>query len=110
MNRKGEMRTLLCRTKIMGGYRLILMPAGLMIAACALAVADGWPTHAGNAQHTALSTVAAQQLETIRWSSPVDLAPPSGTILIHYGSPLVTPGNTVIVPVKNQSSYLVEGR
>ena len=69
-------------------------------------------TYAGNPQHTALSAVAAQPLQTIRWSTPVDLAPPSGSILIHYGSPLVTPGNTVIVPVKTGSAggYRVEAR
>jgi hypothetical protein len=48
--------------------------------------------------------VASQPLEAIHWSSPVDLAPPSGEILIHYGSPLVTPANTVIVPVKTGSA------
>ena len=71
-----------------------------------------WRTHAGNPQHTALSAVAAQPLQMIRWSTPVDLAPPANAILIHYGSPLVTAGNTVIVPVKTGSNggYLVEAR
>jgi hypothetical protein len=71
-----------------------------------------WTTFAGNPQHTAVSAVASQPLETIRWSTPVDLAPPSGEILIHYGSPLVTPANTVILPVKTGSGegYKVEAR
>ncbi|MBX3028270.1 dockerin type I repeat-containing protein [bacterium] len=71
-----------------------------------------WPTFAANPQHTSLSNAAAQPLQTIRWSTPVDLAPPTGSILIHYGSPLVTPGNTVVVPVKTGSSggYRVEAR
>jgi len=59
-----------------------------------------WSTFAGDPQHTGVSVVAAQPLEVIHWSTPVDLMPPSGDILIHYGSPLVTPANTVIVPVK----------
>jgi hypothetical protein len=70
----------------------------------ATAAQAGWSTYAGNAQHTGLSAAAAQPLESIRWSTPVDLAPPSGTILVHYGSPLVTSANTVIVPVKTTST------
>src|SRR5215510_5847016 len=63
-----------------------------------------WPMHACNAQHTALSTVPTQALQQIHWQTPVDLHPqysqPGNVLLIHYGSPLVTEGNTVIVPVK----------
>src|SRR5262245_45469249 len=72
----------------------------------------GWGTFADDEQHTAVSTVAAQPLVSIRWSTPVDLAVPSGDILIHYGSPLVTSANTVIVPVKttNTGNYRVEAR
>jgi hypothetical protein len=70
----------------------------------ATAAHAAWTTYAGNSQHTAVSAVAAQPLERIRWTTPVDLAPPSGTILIHYGSPLVTSANTVIVPVKTGST------
>ena len=93
-----------------------LLVAGVLLAAFAFPGARsaqaGWGTFAGNPQHTALSAVASQPLQFIRWSTPVDLAPPTGSILIHYGSPLVTPGNTVIVPVKTGSTggYLVEAR
>jgi hypothetical protein len=61
-----------------------------------------WPSYAGNAQHTALSTVPAQHLDGILWQTKVDLNPQySGNdLLIHYGSPLVTPANTVLVPTK----------
>src|SRR5213594_1223848 len=81
----------------------------LMQATPALAA---WSTFARNPQHTGVSAVAAQPLEGIHWSTPVDLAPPSGDILIHYGSPLVTPANTVIVPVKTGSTggYKVDAR
>jgi hypothetical protein len=71
-----------------------------------------WSSFAENAGHTALSSVAAQPLEGIRWATPVDEAPPSGEILIHYGSPLVTPSNTVVIPVKTASpgGYRVDAR
>jgi hypothetical protein len=61
-----------------------------------------WSGFAGNAQHTGLSTVASQPLQTIRWQTPVDLQPQSsfGELLIHYGEIMITQGNTVIVPVK----------
>jgi hypothetical protein len=44
----------------------------------------------------------AQNLSVIRWQTPVDLAPQySGNdLLIHYGEPLITSANTVLVPVK----------
>jgi hypothetical protein len=58
-----------------------------------------WATHSHDAQHTAVSSVASQPLSTIHWHVPVDLAPPTGEIFIHYGSPLITAANTVIVPV-----------
>ena len=61
---------------------------------------EGWPGHARDPQHTGLSSVAAQPLTRIHWKARVDLHPPTGTIFIHYGSPLVTPAGTVIVPVK----------
>jgi hypothetical protein len=68
-----------------------------------------WLTHSHDEQHTALSTVQAQALDTIHWHVPVDLHPPEGEIFIHYGSPLVTAANTVIVPVKTSTnSFRVE--
>jgi PKD repeat protein len=70
---------------------------------------SGWPTHSHDAQHTGVSSTASQSFGTIHWSAPVDLAPPSGEILIHYGSPVITPANTVIVPVKTgTNSFRVE--
>ena len=64
--------------------------------------AQTWGNYAGNAQHTAISTVASQSLDTIRWQTPVDLQPQyrGNDLLIHYGSPLVSAGNTILVPVK----------
>jgi hypothetical protein len=73
---------------------------------CALCLAvnakaqTGWLTHAHDDHHTGLSQVQSQPLDATHWSTPVDLNPPNGEILIHYGSPLITAANTVIVPVK----------
>ena len=62
-----------------------------------------WSGYAHAPQHGAAATTASQPLNRIRWSTPVDLSPdytPSGELTIHYGSPLITRSNTVIVPVK----------
>src|ERR1700722_13731211 len=62
-----------------------------------------WSGYAHDPQHTAVSANQPQNLHSIHWQTPVDLNPPGGGqggLLIHYGSPLVTAGNTVIVPVK----------
>ncbi len=76
--------------------------AGVLVLAAAPASHAAWTTYAGNAQHTALSTVATQPLQQIHWQAPVDLQPQynGNDLLIHYGSPLVTDGNTVVFPVK----------
>lgn len=65
---------------------------------------DGaWTGYGRDPQHTATSAQAAQTLSSIHWQTPVDLNPPgggTGPLFVHYGSPVITPGNTVIVPVK----------
>ena len=85
-----------------------------LVLACASPARAAWSMHAGNAQHTALSTVPTQPLQRIHWQTPVDLNPQySGDVLfIHYGSPLVTEGNTVILPVKvgAADTFRVEAR
>jgi PhoPQ-activated pathogenicity-related protein len=62
-----------------------------------------WNGFGGNSQHTADSSVPGQPLTGISWQTPVDLAPPytsGGEILEHYGEPVVTQANTVILPLK----------
>lgn len=65
-----------------------------------------WRGYAMDGQHTALSTVASQPLNAIRWQTPVDQQPQynGNDLLIHYGSPSITNANTVIVPVKTGAS------
>jgi hypothetical protein len=75
---------------------------------------EAWLGYAHDAQHTAVSAVASQPLQRIHWTMPVDLNPqlPSGELLSHYGSPLITEDNTVIVPVKTGAfdGFRVEAR
>ena len=54
-------------------------------------------TFGGNAQHTAIYQPAAQDLNRIRWSTTIDF---NNTSLAHYGAPLITASNTVVIPVK----------
>lgn len=70
-----------------------------------------WLGHGGDPQHTAVSSVPSQSLDGIRWSTSVDDTLPSEPILIHYGSPMITAQNTVIVPVRATStSFRLEAR
>jgi Bacterial Ig-like domain (group 3) len=57
-----------------------------------------WSDLGQNAQHTGDSPVATQTINSIHWQTPVDLDPTGS--LVHFGSPVITPSNTVIVPVK----------
>ena len=66
-----------------------------------------WFGYGHDAQHTAVSAIASQDLGRIAWSSAVDFAPqytPSGALLTHYGSPVVTTHNTVVIPVKTAAT------
>jgi hypothetical protein len=74
---------------------------------------SSWTTHGHDAQHTGVSDVQSQPLWGVQWQAPVDLMPQydGNDLLIHYGSPLVTPANTVIFPVKTGATggFRVEG-
>jgi hypothetical protein len=61
-----------------------------------------WAGFAGNAQHTAVARKSTQPLKRIRWRAEVDLAPvlEDGALPIHYGSPMITAANTVLVPTR----------
>jgi hypothetical protein len=90
-------------------FRLCLTVSVALLTLHAAAQNSAWLTHSHDEQHTALSAVQSQPFSRIHWHVPVDLAPPQGEIFIHYGSPLVTAANTVIVPVKTgANSFRVE--
>jgi hypothetical protein len=74
-----------------------------------------WFGYGHDAQHTAQSAIASMDLNKIGWTSKVDLAPQytaSGALLTHYGTPVITAKNTVVIPVKTGAAggYRVEGR
>ncbi len=72
-----------------------------------------WRGFGGDAQHRAQAAIATQDLTRIVWRTPVDTAPPytaSGALLAHYGSPLCTSKNTVLVPVRNAGGFVLEAR
>ena len=73
-----------------------------------------WPMFGRDARHTALSEVATQDLGHITWSTPVDDAPvytQTGALLTHYGSPVISPRNTIIFGVRTASNaFRIEAR
>src|SRR5215467_2739864 len=72
----------------------------------AASAAVAWAGFGGNAQHTAVASKAPQPLTRIRWQANVDLAPAlvNNELLIHYGSPMITGANTVLVPTRVSAS------
>jgi hypothetical protein len=101
------MRSIACRSALWWGLILLSAPA-------AQGQAYLWDGFAQNPQHTALSTVASQSLSTLRWQQAVDYDPVygnNGVLYIHYGSPMITAGNTVIAPVKTTAygGFEIEG-
>src|SRR3954469_1123642 len=97
------------------GKQIVATAAALLLGGASVqgATTAAWLGYGHDAQHTAISPVASQNLENIRWSTPVDLNPQysGGTLLAHYGSTLFTPANTAIVPVKTGATggFQVEG-
>ena len=68
---------------------------------------QAWLSYAHDSQHSSEAANASQIPQTIRWKTPVDLFPQyagGGDLYIHYGSPLITSKNTVLVPVKTAIS------
>jgi hypothetical protein len=82
------------------------------VLAATLPLSAQWTTVGGNAQHTGLSTVASQPLTVKKWSTKLDKTRPDDStdeIFAHFGTPIITPANTVFVPVKTAlGSYQVE--
>jgi len=100
---------------------IALFAASLGVACVAsIASAQQWGMYGGNAQHTGEAPNGVQAMNAVLWQTPIDLSPPYyGTdLLIHYGSPIVSNGGTVVLCVRNGGSngfptaddtYQVEG-
>jgi hypothetical protein len=95
----------------LGGVFCQVLLCGLVVAAVWLALGRvqaqsirlPWSSYSHDAQHDAIASVASQPLNRILWQTSVDLsvsATNTSELFIHYGSPLITRSNTVIVPVK----------
>jgi hypothetical protein len=74
-----------------------------------------WFGYGHDAQHTAVSQIASQDLNKISWSLPVDDDPQyrsDGALVAHYGSPVVSAKNTVIYGRKTSATgdFVVTGR
>lgn len=93
-----------------------LIISGLILAASAGAQTGTpyWAGYARSFSHQANAPAPTQNLEQVLWSTPVDRAPQytGDGLLIHYGSPLITHNNVIVVPVKTGATdgWIVEGR
>jgi hypothetical protein len=102
------------RVRMNMGKRVVIgISSGLkVVTVCALlspfcvfaqSIRVPWTDHAHDPQHSDISAVPSQPLHRILWQTSVDLSVPTnntGELFIHYGSPLITRSNTVIVPVR----------
>ncbi len=78
----------------------LALSALAVFALSATGISAQWNGLGGDAQHTSLSPVPSLPLSSVRWSTAVDENNPTEPILIHYGSPMITAANTIVVPVR----------
>src|SRR5712671_8061522 len=78
--------------------KLARVTAAVGIMFLLIGEAGAQTTFGGNAQHTANYGVAAQNLNAVHWTTSIDLNNTGG--YAHYGAPVITPANTIFVPVK----------
>lgn len=83
---------------------LIRVATAVLVAAGIVRSTAQPSTFAGNSQHTSLYDTPAQHINSIRWSIQIDVGSPSSA---HYGAPVITPSNTLFVPVRTSSGLKV---
>lgn len=91
------------RFSVSAAYRGAMVVAAGLALTCAGRPADAqkwfpWSGFANDAQHTGNAHEASQNLVKIFWSVPADYTPTGQGV--HYGSPLNTPVNLVLIPAK----------
>lgn len=79
-----------------------LLFATLTIAFFTTSVFAQASTFGGDSQHTGIFDAPAQNLNVIKWQTDIDLV--NTGQFAHYGSPVITPANTVFVPVRISQS------
>ena len=79
-----------------------MIPGGPTVPPAPGVAGPAWWGFARDARHSAVSAIATQDLNRIAWRTPLDLAPQyhGSALLTHYGSPVITSNNTVVLPVK----------
>jgi hypothetical protein len=84
----------------------IFVMLGFLVAIASRVGAQS-PTFAGNPQHTAVYPVRAQHMNRVLWSNSVDVTHSFSSS--HYGAPLITASNTIIVPtVASSTAYSIK--
>jgi hypothetical protein len=89
---------------IIGLFRLVAVSGMLALCSSGRLVAQP-ATFALNAQHTALYSTPGQPLARARWITSIDLNNTGAST--HYGAPVITPSNTVLVPVKTTNGVQI---
>jgi hypothetical protein len=96
------------------GWLGTIVVAASILASSGEVLAQGWPGYAHDPQHSCLAVSGSLLPQKVRWSTVVDqsINSNSGTIYIHYGTPVITRLNTVLVPVKTTSggNYQVQAQ
>src|SRR5690348_9744584 len=83
----------------------ILLMFGLLVVVSSKVGAQS-STFAGNPQHTSQYNARPQHMNRVLWSNSVDVT--HSATSSHYGAPLITASNTVIVPtVASISNYII---